>query len=214
MKAHSKRTGLIRVAELVLNEQPIRLQQAMDAYASVATQVPKPTNATKFTNFLCRRLPVELFSAARKEGTWLMERADDKYVLIRRLTLARGSQANLASGLSVEGYRKLEGVLEPVERDFCRYLLAQIYGVREASERFRVTNLERIVEKITTVTDKATELTQKSKPATLKAARASLQNAPRGGRKRWEEASPKTLQVLRKNVLANVKTLLIPSLVL
>jgi len=204
-KARSKVAGLIKVAELILDKQPILLQQAMDVYSDTATEVAKPTNATKFGEFLCRRLPVELFSASRKEGTWLMERMDDKYPLIRQLALTRRMKIDPKDGLPVEEYRKLERMMEPSEKDFCRYLLSQIYGVEEASKRYGFTNLESIVEKVSAVKMKAAESTTlKSKAAIMKAVRTPLKNPPRGGKVAWESSSPETLEALKKNVLANV----------
>jgi len=120
---------LLAVAQAVMTNGVIQLQEAMEIYNSSGNQ-PR-INPSYFRDHLLRNLPLTAFAGARKHGWMLMEHTDQYHSVLARLLQRIGKlQAKLGNldRLSHEEYRKLEEFMDAQQRQISRYLLLQVFG--------------------------------------------------------------------------------------
>lgn len=184
--------GLLEIARRVAKDGALRLKDAIELYAS-ATVGTRPSNSSDFSARLVKHLPVDLFSASRRDGWMLAERTDDKFSLLFRLLHShdKSSTALLAPptrSLSEEEYERLEQLMLSEEKLFCRYLLVKLYGPTAARNKFGVHNAQNVVKRIHLALEKHDEQRSTTTSITArKRAHSLLSSPPRGGRIPWEK---------------------------
>ena len=185
--------GLLEIARCVALNGAIRLKDAMELYA-LATGGTRPTNSSDFSARIVKHLPVDLFSASRRDGWMIAERTNDKFSLLFRLlhshdkSSTSSSVASPTHSLSEEEYAQLEQLMLSEEKLFCRYLLVKLYGTTAARENFGIHNAQNVTKRIHLALEKHDEHRSTATSVTArKRAHSLLHSPPRGGRIPWEK---------------------------
>lgn len=197
------------VAQRILSDGYLRLVEAADLLGKKHTG--------RALEKLLSDLPVVAFASSRKDGWLLVPKDEEQYATIQTLIQrsAEQQETNAEFGnLSREEFSDVAAVSSPTEKLLMRYLLARIYGVEEAAERFglaRATlekDFKRIAEALNAVAAlepaDGNESTQSA--STYKQRQVfhqALQQEQHGGRQAWEKDKPTkdaVMQIVNKAV--------------
>ena len=184
--------GLLEIARCVAHNGAIRLKDAMELYA-LATGGTRPSNSSDFSTRLVKHLPVDLFSASRRDGWMIAERTNDKFSLLFRLLHSHDKSSTSSvppptRSLSEEEYERLEQVMLSEEKLFCRFLLVKLYGTTAARANFGIHNAQNVVKRIHLALEKRNEhMSTVTSVTARKRAHSLLHSPPRGGRIPWEK---------------------------
>lgn len=186
--------GFLQVAQKINDSGAIRLQEALQLYGQAVGTVP--ANSSDFGRRLVKHLPVELFSASRREGWMIAERTNDTFSIIRRLLRSRDTLSPSAtlepSTLTPADYVQLEKLMNHEEKRFCRFLLVKLFGVRRARTLFGIWNgskvLGQVDEALGNYEEQMAQVEMSVTPVTVrKRARGTLSATAAGGRVPWEK---------------------------
>ena len=181
------------VAERILSDGYLSLTEAAEMLGKKHTG--------RALEKLLGNLPLVAFASSRKEGWLLIPKDEEQYASIHTLIRRAAEQAEIIANfgnLSPGEFSDLVHLCSPVEKLLMRYMLAKIYGIEEAAERFNIpcgllkTDLQRVADALTAAdavdaaeSDESAQAASRYKRR--QAFHEALQQKQRGGRQAWEK---------------------------
>lgn len=196
------------------------IQREGYVYLTEAAEILQKRHTGRALETLIAKLPVRAFSHSRKEGWVIVAKdQDEQYngmtTLIKLVEALREETAQIGQNLTIDQFRDLLDVCKPAERLLLRYILARIFGIKQAAKQYGMS-IEALTKDVTRV-DEALSASadpegdadsgkEASKYNRTEAFHDAIATERHGGRVAWEkdEAAHKTAMSLIMDAVRSV----------